>query len=118
MGRATSNPNYMNGVPELLILRLLAEREMYGYELVRAIRESTREAIRLGEGIVYPVLHALEAQSALACRRVEVNGRRRVYYRITAKGRRRMTRNHSDWSRIARAIEGVFRNPDDARATT
>ena len=118
MGRATSNPNYMNGVPELLILRLLAEREMYGYELVRAIRASTREAIRLGEGIVYPVLHGLEAEGALACRRVEVNGRSRIYYRITAKGRRRMTRNHSDWSRIASAIQAVFREPGNASRTT
>lgn len=118
MGRATSNPNYMNGVPELLILRLLAEREMYGYELVRAIRASTREAIRLGEGIVYPVLHGLEAEGALASRRVEVNGRGRIYYRITAKGRSRMTRNHSDWSRIASAIQQVFREPGNASTST
>ena len=33
------NPDFMNGVPELLILKLLAAREMYGYELVQSIRE-------------------------------------------------------------------------------
>ncbi len=36
-----SNPNFMNGVPELLILRLIGDREMYGYEIVQAIRASS-----------------------------------------------------------------------------
>ena len=62
---ARSNPSFMNGVPELLILRLLQEREMYGYELVQAIRAETDNVISLGEGVVYPALHALEKQRAL-----------------------------------------------------
>ncbi len=45
----STNPNFMNGVPELLILRLLKDHEMYGYELVQAIRTVTNEAISLGE---------------------------------------------------------------------
>ena len=53
----------MAGVPELMILRLLQEREMYGYEIVQAIRAQTREVVRLSEGVVYPVLHALESGS-------------------------------------------------------
>ena len=55
-----SNPNFMNGVPELLILRLLESAEMYGYEIVHAISERTESVIVVGEGVVYPVLHALE----------------------------------------------------------
>ena len=47
---ARTNPPFMSGVPELLLLRLLDDREMYGYELVRSIRASTGEAISLGEG--------------------------------------------------------------------
>ena len=35
-----TNPNFMNGVPELLILRLLQQEEMYGYEIVQAIRDT------------------------------------------------------------------------------
>ena len=57
------NPDFMNGVPELLLLQLLATREMYGYELVQSIREQTAEAIQLSEGVVYPTLHALEKLS-------------------------------------------------------
>jgi PadR family transcriptional regulator PadR len=58
MGRV-SNPSFLNGVPELLVLRLLDEQEMYGYEIVQAIRSRTGEVITAGEGVVYPVLHGV-----------------------------------------------------------
>ena len=74
-----TNPGFMTGVPEILVLRLLADREMYGYELVRAIELATGEAIKLGEGVVYPVLHVLEERACLRTRRKAVNGRTRVY---------------------------------------
>src|SRR2546427_8482723 len=45
---------------ELVVLRFLSAREMYGYQLAHAIRETTREAISLGEGVLYPALHAME----------------------------------------------------------
>src|SRR5262249_13940191 len=71
MGENTSS--FMNGVPELLVLRLLSNDEMYGYELVQAIRDRTQGAITLGEGVVYPTLHALEKGGALKSRRKTVN---------------------------------------------
>ena len=33
-----TNPNFLNGVPELLMLKLLSRRPMYGYEIVKAIQ--------------------------------------------------------------------------------
>lgn len=44
---AQTNPPFMSGVPELLILRLLIQQQMYGYELVRAIRSSTGDAMNI-----------------------------------------------------------------------
>ena len=99
-----SNPNFMNGVPELLILRLLQKREMYGYELVRAICTETGNAITLGEGVVYPMLHSLERAGALKSRLKTVNGRTRVYYTVTADGVKRLRGLVSQWSRIADAL--------------
>ena len=48
-----TNPDFLNGVPELLILSLLARRPMHGYELVQAIRQSTQGTLEFGEGCVY-----------------------------------------------------------------
>jgi PadR family transcriptional regulator PadR len=99
---------YLNGVPELLILRLVAERPMYGYEIVAAIRESSGEALSFGEGIVYPILHALEEDGLLATRRTTANGRPRVYYRLTRAGRRRLEQSTGDWLRVAQAVRRVL----------
>jgi len=95
-----NNPPFMSGVPELLLLKLLAEDELYGYEIVRKIRVATGDAISLGEGVVYPVLHALEAAGALRSRRRMVNGRERVYYTATKQGRTRLARLAEHWTRI------------------
>src|SRR5215470_15403126 len=95
-----NNPPFMSGVPELLLLKLLAEEELYGYEIVRKIRAATGDAIALGEGVVYPALHALEAAGALRARRRVVNGRERVYYTATKKGLGRLASLTAHWTRI------------------
>ncbi|MGI9236356.1 MAG: PadR family transcriptional regulator [Woeseiaceae bacterium] len=103
-----TNPPFMSGVPELLLLRLLARREMYGYELVKAVRLVTEEAISLGEGVIYPVLHGLERGGALKAKRKAVGGRTRVYYSLTAKGKRRLARLEEDWQRIQFGVNAAL----------
>jgi PadR family transcriptional regulator PadR len=98
----------MNGVPELLILRLLSTGEMYGYELVQTIRDQSREMFVFGEGVIYPTLHALERNGAVKSRRMPVNGRSRVYYRLTAAGKRRLGALSSNWSQVAGAINAIL----------
>ena len=108
---AQSNPPFMSGVPELLLLRLLDHEEMYGYELVRSIRRATGDAISLGEGVIYPVLHGLERSGALKSRRKPVGGRTRVYYSLTAKGRKRLDKLQADWQRIQNGISSALESP-------
>ncbi len=111
---AKSNPPFMSGVPELLLLQLLKSREMYGYELVRSIREVTGEAISLGEGVIYPVLHSLERNGSLKSKRKPVSGRTRVYYSLTRQGRGRLEDLQSDWRRIQNGIETALDSPGHA----
>lgn len=111
---AQTNPPFMSGVPELLLLRLLEQQEMYGYELVKSIKTVTSEAISLGEGVIYPVLHSLERAGALKARRKEVGGRTRVYYSVTAKGRTRLKRLQGEWARIESGIRAAFDAPSHA----
>jgi PadR family transcriptional regulator PadR len=113
---AQTNPPFMSGVPELLLLRLLQQREMYGYELVRSIRQVTGEAISLGEGVIYPVLHSLERNGSLKSKRRSVGGRTRVYYSLTAKGRRRLTQLTDQWRRVQGGITTALEGPGHAPA--
>ena len=105
---ATTNPSFMNGVPELLVLRLLRGREMYGYEIVQAIRAETAEVVSLGEGVVYPVLHALQRAGAITSERRLVGGRSRIYYTLSPKGESRLTELTKLWSQITRAVRQVL----------
>ena len=109
-----NNPPFMSGVPELLLLKLLAANELYGYEIVRKIRAATGDAIALGEGVVYPVLHSLEAAGALRSRRRIVNGRERVYYTATKTGRSRLADLTAHWARINDGIRLALAEMIDA----
>jgi PadR family transcriptional regulator PadR len=100
-----TNPDFLNGVPELLILSLLSRRPMYGYQLVQAIRQSTAGEIEFGEGCVYPILHRLEAEGLLAGKREDVGNRTRVVYRIVAKGSKRLASATTVWRRIVEAVD-------------
>lgn len=103
-----TNPNFMNGVPELLILTLLQQNEMYGYEIVQTIRERTGAVIAIGEGVVYPVLHGLERDGALRTRRKRVKGRSRIYYSVTPSGSRRLADLSQTWINLMTAIQAML----------
>jgi PadR family transcriptional regulator, regulatory protein PadR len=108
MASRETNPNFMNGVPELLILRLLQQEEMYGYEIVQAIRNRTDAVIAVGEGVVYPVLHGLERDGALTSRRKTVNRRSRIYYFVTPVGSHRLADLTKAWTNLAAVIKKML----------
>jgi PadR family transcriptional regulator, regulatory protein PadR len=105
---AQRSSTFSAGVSELLLLRLLAQREMYGYELAKTVQAVTRQEIRLGEGMLYPLLHGLELQGLLRSRRQSVAGRPRVYYRATAKGKRRLALLLEQWRRASAAVNSAL----------
>lgn len=98
----------ISGVPELLALQLLARRSMYGYELAQQIRIASKEALAFGESVLYPTLHALEQRRLLRTRERTVDGRVRIYYELTAKGRARLASLTDQWRRIATGVESVL----------
>ena len=103
-----NSKEYVQGVPELLILRLLQVREMYGYEIVRGIRLRSNEAIQFAEGVIYPLLHSLQKRRLVAVRSEKVNGRPRIYYRLTKAGIRRLETKVSEWQRVANAVQAII----------
>jgi PadR family transcriptional regulator, regulatory protein PadR len=104
MATRKTNPDFLNGVPELLLLELLSRRPMYGYELVQAIKDKSSGALEFGEGCIYPLLHKLEARGDLSSRRLDVGGRNRVVYRVTPKGTKQRAASMAQWSAVAEAV--------------
>jgi PadR family transcriptional regulator PadR len=108
MRQRKTNPDFLNGVPELLILHLLTARPMHGYELVQAIRDASDGRLQFGEGCIYPVLHRLEQEKILVGRREIIGGRSRVVYRLTTTGKRRLSENSARWQEIVVAVASVL----------
>jgi PadR family transcriptional regulator PadR len=103
-----TNPPFLNGVPEMLILELLARRPMYGYQLVQAIKSTTGGGLAFGEGCVYPILHRLESQQLLASHRQSVAGRQRLVYQITPRGKAQLAETIGAWQRVVTAVHNAF----------
>jgi PadR family transcriptional regulator PadR len=78
------------------------------------VRLTTGEAISIGEGVIYPVLHGLERTGALKSKRKAVDGRTRVYYSLTDKGRKRLERLQGEWHRIQAGVAAALESPGHA----
>jgi PadR family transcriptional regulator PadR len=61
-----------------------------------------------GEGVVYPMLHALEKDGALKSRRKTVGGRSRVYYSLTTRGEKRLAALTGHWTSVNMAVQAVL----------
>jgi PadR family transcriptional regulator PadR len=100
---------FLNGVPELLVLQLLSRRgEMYGYEIVGAVYQSTGGAVTAGEGSIYPILHSMTRRKWITSRRATNNGRTRIYYRLTDKGRAQLASAAGRWAQVSAAVNRVL----------
>lgn len=104
MAERKSNPAFLNGVPEMLILQLLSRHSMYGYELVQAIKAGSNDQLEFGEGFIYPILHRLESDGLLIATKEMASGRTRVVYRATKRGKARLVKSIINWRRIADAV--------------
>ncbi len=108
-----TNPNFLNGVPELLILKLLSRKEMYGYEIVKEIHITSEEILSFGEGCIYPVLHSLEKNGFLKSRRKVINGRNRLYYKATRSGVKKLDEMYGNWGKTVRGIGLLLEEAND-----
>lgn len=102
--RKKTNAAFQNGVPILLILKLLSRNEMYGYEIVKAIQKASGDALSFAEGCIYPVLHVLEKDGFIKSREQSINGRTRLYYSLTANGQERLDELENEWARVSRGV--------------
>ena len=71
----------------LLLLELLSEKDMYGYEMIDTLAKRSNNVFRLKGGTLYPLLHRMVQAGYLTRYEQETNGKIRKYYRIS-KGRR------------------------------
>jgi DNA-binding PadR family transcriptional regulator len=96
------------GSADLLILALVDEQALHGYEIGRQIEQRSAGTIRFTMASLYATLYRLEERSLIKGRWVERSGqRRRRYYRITDGGRKILATQREDWGRFIAALSQV-----------
>ena len=81
------NKELMRGSVEVVILQLLTEHDMYGYEMIKTVNERSNGYFECREGSLYPCLHKLESDGLVHSYSREGNGKMRRYYTLTSAGR-------------------------------
>ncbi len=99
----------LKGSIALLILRLLCERDMYGYEIIQESARRTQDAFAFKEGTLYPALHQLHKRGLLRSEwQRGPNGKQRKYYGLTAAGRRAAERSERDWRTFTETVNAIL----------
>ena len=99
------------GVLEILVLHLLSDSDMYGYQLISELDGRSRGFFKMKEGTLYPVLYRLEDAGYIMNYwepESEKRGVRRKYYRITNEGKLRAADLKSDLQIFIQSIQTVL----------
>lgn len=105
----------MRGAGPVAVLKLIERREMYGYELVEALSERSDGVLAMGQSTLYPLLYNLEAKKLIKSRwRQTPTNRRRRYYALTDRGRKRLATETSQWRALVKAMILIGVLPESA----
>jgi DNA-binding PadR family transcriptional regulator len=92
-----------------LVLAILAERESYGYAILKRVRELSESELEWSDGMLYPLLHRLERLGHVHAEwGRSPEGRRRRYYAITDAGRVELTHQRRQWETATRTLGGIW----------
>ena len=102
----------LQGTLDFIILQTLRWGPRYGYGITQMIRAGSRDALQVDTGSLYPALHRLERQGAIAAEwGVSENNQRVRIYQLTPKGRKRLAVERSKWDQLSDAIAGIMVRP-------
>ena len=98
----------LTGSMTMLILKLLSEKDMYGYEMIDTLRKKSQNVFELKAGTLYPLLHGLEEKGMLKVYEQEFLGKTRKYYSITKEGKKLLKSKTEEWNEYSGAIANVL----------
>ena len=97
-----------SGNISMLLLQLLSEKDMYGYEMIEELEKRSEYVFSLKAGTMYPLLHAMESKKHLVSYEKEAQGKVRRYYTITKQGRAELLKKKEAWETYSKAVGQVI----------
>lgn len=108
--RSEPRTDLLQGTLDMLVLQTLRWGPAHGYSIAQAIRSASNDAFRVETGSLYPALHRLEKRRLVRAEwKTSDNKQRARYYRLTAAGRRHLTREESRWRQVVDAVHALMR---------
>ena len=98
----------VSGSTGMLLLKMLSEKEMYGYEMIETLESKSNHVFELKAGTLYPLLHSMESQNLLPSYEQETGGKKRKYYKITKEGRKALGKKQQEWKEYSEAVMQVL----------
>ena len=102
------NKELLKGSTTMLVLNLLVESNMYGYQMIKALKEKAENVFELREGTLYPILHSLEENNLITSYWDETTGKKRKYYSITKDGKKYLEVKKEEWKVFSNGINTVL----------
>jgi PadR family transcriptional regulator PadR len=105
----TIDKSLLTGSTTMLILRLLEEADMYGYQMIEELHKRSKNVFELKAGTLYPLLHTLEQKGLVTSYDETADSARvRRYYRLTKHGRKHLHDKKEEWKLFVFAVNDVL----------
>ena len=108
MRKMAVDKTLVQGSLSMLILRLLEEKDMYGYEMIETLRGKSNQVFELKAGSLYPLLHSLEEKGCVTAYEDDSSGKTRKYYHLTGEGKRFLKEKKEEWQVYSAAVSSVL----------
>ena len=92
----------------MLILQLLEEKDMYGYEMIETLQKKSQNVFQLKAGTLYPLLHTLEGKGYLSSYEDSTGQNVRNYYSITKSGKNFLSQKKEEWKEYSAAVANIL----------
>jgi transcriptional regulator len=104
-----TNPSFLTGTLELIVLELLRAQPTNGYDLTLRIQAISNDVLNVNAGSLYPALYRLEQRGLLKAEWEDSeSGRRTKVYSLTAGGRKQLREQRAAWERFSGALASIL----------
>ena len=97
----------LKGSTNMLVLSLLENENMYGYQMIKKLSERSQNVFELQEGTLYPILHSLEEKNYITSYWDNTGAKTRKYYSITKEGKKHLREKKDEWRTFSNGINQV-----------
>lgn len=99
------------GILEILILKIIHQEDVYGYELIKKLESESNGLFQIKEGSLYPIMYRLEDKGFIEHYRKESVGKRTVprkYYRVTTSGDKHLENMKLSWDQFSSIVSEML----------